>query len=48
MTVHDRPFGRSFEHVEVGDLSRHRPVLGGKRTSAPDHRFAYPEGVFGE
>jgi acyl dehydratase len=37
MTVHDRPFGRSFEDFTVGDVYRHWP--GKTITEADDHLF---------
>ena len=37
MTVHDRPFGRSFEDFEVGDIYKHWP--GKTITEADDHLF---------
>jgi acyl dehydratase len=37
MTIHDRPFGRSFEEFTVGDIYRHWP--GKTITEADDHLF---------
>jgi acyl dehydratase len=37
MTIHDRPFGRSFEDFEIGDIYKHWP--GKTITEYDDHLF---------